>query len=491
MSYLASFEGKYPKNLFNKSVVASDNQTLIGHVAKETNELIVVFSESDRKVRFDIPKSEITFTGSSVVMNNNTADIQKYKVYRDTPLPQDNKSMIPTAAAQKEDVNQILSDESSSSNTKEKESSATTTTSAAKLLLQQISIRKEVKEEATAKIPVQTATKAKTKEAIPTTTTTTTTTTTAVPRSNYTTINKVQQEKIQQPGPIRATTTTAQLPKEPSNATTTTIPEDRSSLTNKKEEEKQKEAIATSKKEEAIMPKVLAVPSEQATNETSRLMDKPPITKEESKISPASSSSTPSSSTIPSSETTPTNVSVEKEPSEKIVEEEAVETAVEKAVTKAETEEAASSTLRNMKIQQQHQEQSREQGTKEQTLSHVETEEEEEEEAVPPNVEVTLKPPHNIEFSPPISAVNVPKALEESGTSTTERKARQDKQHFTNELFPITTIMALWQYSIIDGIDICNEFATNVAKAAEYWFDVFWNPAARRKEERKEKVIVR
>jgi hypothetical protein len=476
MSYLASFEGKYPKNLFNKSVVASDNQTLIGHVAKETNELIVVFSESDRKVRFDIPKSEITFTGSSVVMNNNTADIQKYKVYRDTPLPQDNKSMIPTAAAQKEDVNQILSDESSSSNTKEKESSAATTTSAAKLLLQQISIRKEVKEEATAKIPVQTATKAKTKEAIPTTTTTT-----AVPRSNYTTINKVQQEKIQQPGPIRATTTTAQLPKEPSNATTTTttIPEDRSSLTNKKEEEKQKEAIATSKKEEAIMPKVLAVPSEQATNETSRLMDKPPITKEENKISPAPSSSTSSSSTIPSSETTPTNVSVEKEPSEKIVEEEAVETAVEKAVTKAETEEAASSTLRNMKIQQQHQEQSREQGTEEQTLLHVETEEEE---AVPPNVEVTLKPPHNIEFSPPISAVNVPKALEESGTSTTERKARQDKQHFTNELFPITTIMALWQYSIIDGIDICNEFATNVAKAAEYWLTSF---GTRQQEEKK------
>ena len=486
MSYLASFEGKYPKNLFNKSVVASDNQTLIGHVAKETNELIVVFSESDRKVRFDIPKSEITFTGSSVVMNN-TADIQKYKVYRDTPLPQDNKSMIPTAAAQKEDVNQILSDESSSSNTKEKESSATTTSSADKLLLQQTSIRKEGKEEEdTAKIPAKTATKAKTKEAIPTTT--------AVPRSNYTTINKVQQEKIQQPGPIRATTTTtAQLPKEPSNATTTTIPEDRSSLTNKKEEEKQKEAIATSKKEEAIMPKVLAVPSEQATNETSRLMDKPPITKEESKISPASSSSTiPSSSSTPSSETTPTNVSVEKEPSEKIVEEEAVETAVEKAVTKAETEEAASTKSGDMKIQQQHQEQSREQGTKEQTLSHVETEEkQEEEETVPPNVEVTLKPPHNIEFSPPISAVNVPKALEKSGTSSTEGSARKDKPYFSNDLFPLTTIMALWQYSIIDGIDICNEFATNAAKAAEYWFDVFWNPAARRKEERKEKVVVR
>ena len=217
-------------------------------------------------------------------------------------------------------------------------------------------------------------------------------------------------------------------------------------------------------------------------------MDKPPITKEESKISPASSSSTPSS-TIPSSETTPTNVSVEKEPSEKIVEEEAVETAVEKAVTKAETEEAASSTLRDMKIQQQHQEQSREQGIGEQTLSHVETEEEEE--TAPPEVEVTLKPPHNIEFSPPIAAVNVPKALEKSGTSTTEGSARKDKPYFSNNLFPLTTIMALWQYSIIDGIDICNEFATNVAKAAEYWFDIFWNPAARRKEERKEKVVVR
>jgi hypothetical protein len=156
---LASFEGKYPKDLFNKPVVASDNQTLIGHVAKETNELIVVFSESDRKVRFDIPKSEITFTGSSVVMNN-TVDIQKYKVYRDIPLPQDNKSLIPTATAQEEDVHQILSDESSSSNTKKKESSTTTST---KLLLQQTSIRKEGKGEATAKSPCQNNYKSKNK----------------------------------------------------------------------------------------------------------------------------------------------------------------------------------------------------------------------------------------------------------------------------------------------------------------------------------------
>jgi hypothetical protein len=141
-------------------------------------------------------------------------------------------------------------------------------------------------------------------------------------------------------------------------------------------------------------------------------------------------------------------------------------------------------------LQHQDQEQSMEQAIGEQTISHIETEEEDKEDDVPPNVEVTIKPPHNIEFSPPISVVNVPKALEESGTSATETWARQDKQYFSNEIFPLSTIMALWQYSIIDGIKIYNEFATNAAKTADYWFDVFWNPGARR-EERKEKVVVR
>jgi hypothetical protein len=313
-----------------------------------------------------------------------------------------------------------------------------------------------------------------------------TTPTAAIPRSNYTTINKVQQEEIrQQPGPIttETTTTIAQLPKQPSKATTT-MAEDQSSSTNKKET--QKEAIATSKEEEAIRRKVLAVPSEPATNGSSGIMVKPPITKEESKISPVSSSSTPS--TIPLSETTPTNVSVEEEPSEKIVAEKAAETAAEKAVTKAEVKVAAPSISGNMKLQHQDQEQSMEQAIGEQTLFHVEKEEDKED--VPPNVEVTVKPPHNIEFSPPISAVNVPKPLEESGMSATETRARQDKQYFSNEIFPLSTIMALWQYSIIDGIKIYNEFATKAAKTAEYWFDVFWNPEARR-QERKEKVVVR
>ena len=461
---LASFEGRYPKDLFNKSVVASDNQTLIGHVAKETNELIVVFSESDRKVRFDIPKSEITFTGSSVVLNNNTVDIQKYKIYRDTPLPQDNKSLMPpTATAQEEDVHQILSDESSIGNTREKESSATST----KLLLQQTSIRKEGKEEATAKLPVKTTTK-------------------AIPRSNYT-INKVQQEKSQQPGPITATTTD-ELLKQSSIATT--LQEDQS-LTNKKEE-----AIAISK-EEAIRPKVLTVHSEPATNEISGPRDKPLLTKEEDKISPASSSTSSSTSTIPLSETTPTNVSVE-EPSEKIVAEKAVETAAEKAVSKAEAEIAASPP-------QAYNDMSTEQ--KEQTASGLEKEKEN----VLPEVEVSLKPPHNLEFSPPLPATEIPKALEEariSDASVVEEIEELKKLHnayyetkkvtldnnneyLSNDILSFnTTTMALWQYSVINWIEAYTGFVTNAAKTAQYWFDAFFSNSPLLRKELKNDMVL-
>jgi hypothetical protein len=475
---LASFEGRYPKDLFNKSVVASDNQTLIGHVAKETNELIVVFSESDRKVRFDIPKPEIAFTGSSVLINN-TADIQKYKVYRDTPLPQGNKNLIPTATAQADDVHQILSDESSGNNTREKESP----TASAKLLLRQTSVPKGGKEGATAKVPAKTTTKAKTKAA---------TTTTAIPRSNYTTINKVQQEEIRQPGPITATTTTDELTKQLSNATT--LQEDQS-LTNKKEE-KGKETIASSKEEEAIRRKVLAVPSEQTTNETSGLMDKPPITKEDSKISSASSSKP---STIPLSETTPTNVSVE-ESSEKIAAEKAVETAEEKAVTKAEVEIAASPPPPASNYVSTQQE--------EQTASGLEKEKEN----VLPEVEVSLKPPHNLEFNPPLPATDIPEAMEEARMSNAsvvedseQLKKRQYTHHETkkvalnnnnneyisNDILSFnTTTMALWQYSVINWIEAYTGFVANAANTAQYWFDVFFlNSPLLRKELKSDMVL--
>ena len=92
---LASFEGRYPKDLFNKSVFSNDKQTLIGHVTKETDSLIVVFSDSDNS-RFDIPKSKITVDGGSVVLNHSDVSLLQYKVDGEAPLPED-KSLRPSA----------------------------------------------------------------------------------------------------------------------------------------------------------------------------------------------------------------------------------------------------------------------------------------------------------------------------------------------------------------------------------------------------------
>ena len=93
---LASFEGRYPKDLFRKSVFSNDKQTIIGHVTKETDSLIVVLSDSDNS-RFDIPKSKITVDGGSVVLIEKDAHLLQYKVERGVPFPQDNKSLRPTA----------------------------------------------------------------------------------------------------------------------------------------------------------------------------------------------------------------------------------------------------------------------------------------------------------------------------------------------------------------------------------------------------------
>src|SRR5919106_5007760 len=91
---LASFEGRYPKDLFNKSVFLNDKQTLIGHVTKETDSLIVVFSDSDNS-RFDIPKSKITVDGGSVVLNHSDVSLLQYKVDGESSLPED-KSLRPS-----------------------------------------------------------------------------------------------------------------------------------------------------------------------------------------------------------------------------------------------------------------------------------------------------------------------------------------------------------------------------------------------------------
>jgi hypothetical protein len=94
---------EYPKDLFRKAVVTVSNdennniisQNLIGYVAKDTEDLIVVFSEFDGKLRFDIPKSIISVSGNSVIIDNKEA-LSKYTFKRDDPLPQ-GKNLRPSA----------------------------------------------------------------------------------------------------------------------------------------------------------------------------------------------------------------------------------------------------------------------------------------------------------------------------------------------------------------------------------------------------------
>jgi hypothetical protein len=81
---LGSYEGKYPMGFFNKTVVV--NNRPIGRVAKETDEVIVVFSDTDSSIRFDIPKSEISTAGASVIANEDL--LFRYRTHRDAPMPE-------------------------------------------------------------------------------------------------------------------------------------------------------------------------------------------------------------------------------------------------------------------------------------------------------------------------------------------------------------------------------------------------------------------
>lgn len=81
---LATYEGQYPKSLFNKGVRTQDEEH-IGHVMRETDDKIVVWGHYNW--RFDVPKSKIIAVGRNVILGMNYNDIFKYKVDRDAPLP--------------------------------------------------------------------------------------------------------------------------------------------------------------------------------------------------------------------------------------------------------------------------------------------------------------------------------------------------------------------------------------------------------------------
>jgi len=81
---LATYEGKYPKSLFNKGVRTQDEEH-VGHVMRETDDTIVVWGHYDW--RFDVPKSKIIAVGRNVILGMDYPDVFKYRVDRNTPLP--------------------------------------------------------------------------------------------------------------------------------------------------------------------------------------------------------------------------------------------------------------------------------------------------------------------------------------------------------------------------------------------------------------------
>ena len=82
---LASYEGKFPKSLFNKGV-RIENEDHVGHVMKETDDKIVVFGERD--YRFDVPKSKIIAVGRNVILGMDWDELFTYKVDKNSPLPE-------------------------------------------------------------------------------------------------------------------------------------------------------------------------------------------------------------------------------------------------------------------------------------------------------------------------------------------------------------------------------------------------------------------
>ena len=81
---LATYEGRYPRSLFNKGVRTQDEEH-VGHVMKETDDKIVVFGHYDW--RFDVPKSKIIAVGRNVILGVDYSEIFQYRIDRNAPMP--------------------------------------------------------------------------------------------------------------------------------------------------------------------------------------------------------------------------------------------------------------------------------------------------------------------------------------------------------------------------------------------------------------------
>jgi hypothetical protein len=287
--------------------------------------------------------------------------------------------------------------------------------------------------------------------------------------------NNNKLEKTQQ----AAITRTAGLPVQP-------VSNDNNIIQKEQGLRKKEETISSIREEGPVKSEVTVRPTQSITtpaNKTSSISSKPtPEIQNKNNIPTA-----PQSSSLLTTKTLA-------EPPEKMIGE---EEAVEKAVTKVETE-TSSSMTNNSTIQQQNQQKIENEVPPPPTSSTIQKQEN-----IQPEVEVTIKPPNNIEFNPPISAENVSTAIEagidgssavedirvskeqqdpQPQQSLNEGKIGQNNKHLPDNLTSFTTGFALWQHSVIYWIDMYNEFATDAAKLTEYWFNAFVNPSTEREE---------
>jgi hypothetical protein len=317
---------------------------------------------------------------------------------------------------------------------------------------------------------------------IPSTATKTITTTTNITSSRTHSYNNNKPEKTQQ----GAITTTAGLTGQRVNNDT---------MQKEQGLGKKEETISSIRDGGPVKSEVTVRPTQSITtttaNKTSTLSSKPTTETQSKNDMPAP----PQSSSL----TTKTLAELP----EKIISEESEGVEVEKALTRAETEASSSSMTDNAKIQQQNQQKiENEVPTTTSTIQRQEN--------IQPEVEVTIKPPNNIEFNPPISAESVSTAIEVGidGSNAVddirgpeekekeqqyqhafhEEKIDNDNKYPINNLTPFAIGIALWQQSMVHWIDIYNEFATNTAQVTQYWFNAFKNTRIGIEQKNSEKI---
>jgi hypothetical protein len=465
--------------IIHKNVRSKDLQGAGNIVAIDGDSVII--STQGAQHQYKIPKSRVEgYNGAEVFLDIAVSDMSSFNTDNDNNLKaQTHSKEAGTLSSAESSLPPVTITKTSSQRpmiqgqevqSKREEGKQASEVSKQQFIKKEKVLANGIKQEL-AKVPIP---------SVATKTIATTTTTTNITSSRTHSYNNNKPEKTQQ----GAITTTAGLPGQRVNNDT---------MQKEQGLGKKEETISSIREGGPVKSEVTVRPTQSITttaNKTSTLSSKSTTETQNKNNMPAP----------PSSFTTKTLA----EPPEKILSEEAEEVAVEKAVTRAETE-ASSSMTDNAKIQQQNQQKiENEVPTTTSTIQRQEN--------IQPEVEVTIKPPNNIEFNPPISAENVSTAIEVGidGSSAfddirgpEEEKEKEQQQHQDafheekidndnkypiNNLTPFAIGIALWQQSVVYWIDIYNEFATNAAEVTQYWFNAFRNTRIGTEQKNSEKI---